>query len=126
MTRYFILSIIFLAAATFSCKTSLAAADKAIKTSVSDNIDIAAAAPGTPSEPVKNVPALPAAQGIPPVQKAHGHVPTMDELAHIHRFHKGRVKKIKRHHGKFWALSKLLLVICHIVLLVIAFMHVTH
>ena len=52
--------------------------------------------------------------------------PHSEELPHIHKFHKERVKKIKRHHGKFWILSKLILVLCHLSILVIAFLHATH
>ena len=54
------------------------------------------------------------------------HVLKMDELAHIHHFHKERVKKLKRHHKKCWVLSKLILILCHLVLLVCAFMHFAH
>lgn len=54
------------------------------------------------------------------------HKPATEELAHIHHFHKERVKKIKQHHKKYWALSKLLLILCHLALLVIAYQHFTH
>ena len=56
--------------------------------------------------------------------KAHG--PKLDEVPHIHHFHKERMKKSKRHHKKFWALSKLLLLLCHIALLMMAYMHAAH
>ena len=49
-----------------------------------------------------------------------------EELAHIHHFHKERVKKIRRHHEKFWIVAKVLLVVCHVVLLICAFLHVAH
>ena len=52
--------------------------------------------------------------------------PKIEELAHIHHFHKERVKKMKRHHKKFWLLSKLLLAICHLLILALAFIHLTH
>lgn len=52
--------------------------------------------------------------------------PHSEELPHIHKFHKERVKKIKRHHSKFWLLSKLILVLCHLSILVIAYLHATH
>jgi len=52
--------------------------------------------------------------------------PHSDELPHIHKFHKERVKKIKKHQGKFWLLSKLILVICHLSILLIAYLHVVH
>lgn len=54
------------------------------------------------------------------------HVLKTEELAHIHRFHKERVKKLKRHHKKCWFLSKLLLILCHLTLLVCAYLHLTH
>lgn len=59
-----------------------------------------------------------------PVKKSH----TMktEELAHIHHFHKERVKKLKRHHKKFWILSKTLLILCHLLLLVCAFQHLAN
>ena len=53
-------------------------------------------------------------------------VPHMEELPHIHRYHKERVKKLRAHHGKFWFLSKAIVVVCHLSLLWIAYMHLTH
>ncbi len=126
MTRYFILSFFFLAIASGASFTSHAAADKAVNTSAHANFDIVNGAQSTELPPVKNIPALPGAEPFQPVQKGHGQVPSFDELAHVHHFHKGRVKKIKKHHNKCWALSKLILVLCHIAILVIAYMHVTH
>ena len=81
----------------------------------------------TPDSPIDGdmQPLIPAAQPVLP----HGpkaEAPKSEELAHIHHFHKERVKKIKRHHKKFWILSKLLLIICHLLLLFVAYMHVTH
>lgn len=77
---------------------------------------------------------LPAAgKTIPPQHDAHhpashGHLkaPYFDEVPHILKFHKERVKKIKRHHGKCWLLTKVLLALCHISILVIGYLHVTH
>lgn len=54
------------------------------------------------------------------------HSSHMDELAHIHKFHKERVKKIKKHHDKYWLLSKILLILCHVSILIMAFLHATH
>jgi anti-sigma28 factor (negative regulator of flagellin synthesis) len=55
----------------------------------------------------------------------HGkaHAPHSEELPHIHRFHKERVKKIKKHHGKCWFLSQVLLFICHAAILYISYLH---
>ena len=80
-----------------------------------------------PAESKTTDPAFPAV----PVTKAEEHskkphILKTDELAHIHHFHKERVKKLKRHHKKYWVLSKLLLILSHIVLLICAYLHLTH
>ena len=49
-----------------------------------------------------------------------------EELAKIHRFHKERVKNHKKHGHKFWIMSKLLLIICHITILLCAFLDLVH
>ncbi len=72
----------------------------------------------------KNMPFFPAPESGSNHQKSHS--PQMDELAHIHKFHKERVKKIRKHHDKCWLLTKILLVICHVSILVIAFLHIIH
>jgi hypothetical protein len=54
------------------------------------------------------------------------HVPQMEELPHIHKFHKERVKKIKKHHDKYWVLSQAIIVLCHLSILVIGYLHATH
>jgi len=58
----------------------------------------------------------------------HGksHAPHSEELPHIHKFHKERVKKITKHHGKCWFLSQALLLICHVAVLYISYLHVVH
>jgi hypothetical protein len=53
-------------------------------------------------------------------------VPHMEELPHIHRFHKERVRKIRQHHSKYWLVSKIILVLCHLSILLIAYLHATH
>lgn len=74
--------------------------------------------------PVKPV-SVPGGSGLkPPVHKMQ--LPVMEELPKVHRFHKERVKKLKKHHRKCWVSAKLLLVVCHVALLICAFMHVTH
>jgi|GEM_PF-2064720 len=52
-------------------------------------------------------------------------VPKSEELPHIHHFHKERVRKSQRHHKKYWLLSKVILILCHLAILVIAYLHVT-
>ncbi|HRE39273.1 MAG TPA: hypothetical protein PK977_09830 [Chitinophagaceae bacterium] len=59
-------------------------------------------------------------------EKAHSHVPSWDELAHIHHFHKNRLKKVRRHYSKCVFFSKLLLIICHAAILFVSYLHVTH
>lgn len=70
---------------------------------------------------------------IPVQEDAHSkspngkiHTPHSEELPHIHKFHKERVKKIKKHNNKLWLLGKLLLALCHISILTIAYLHVIH
>ena len=70
------------------------------------------------------MPVFPAPQ--PKVPHGKLHAPHMEELPHIHKFHKERVKKIKKHHSKYWLLSKILIVLCHLSILVIAYLHATH
>jgi hypothetical protein len=53
-------------------------------------------------------------------------VPHAEELPHIHKFHKERVKKLKKHHGKCWFLSQALLFLCHAAILYISYLHLTH
>ncbi len=70
-------------------------------------------------------------QPVVPVTKTEEHakkphILKTDELAHIHHFHKERVRKLKRHHKKYWILSKLVLVLCQLVLLICAYLHLAH
>lgn len=79
-------------------------------------------------QPVDNsgtskMPVFPAPHNKAPHGKMH--TPQMDELAHMHKFHKERVKKSKNKE-KYWLLSKILLVLCHLSILVIAYLHATH
>jgi hypothetical protein len=63
-----------------------------------------------------------------PADAPHGkaaRVPHMEEIPHIHRYHKDRVRK-KVHHGKLWFLGKAIIVMCQLSLLWIAYMHLTH
>jgi hypothetical protein len=70
---------------------------------------------------------LPVSQESHP-KAPHGktHAPQMEELPHIHKFHKERVKKIKKHHSKYWLLSQVIIVLCHLSILVIGYLHATH
>lgn len=87
-----------------------------LKTSITKDNGSAAA-----PEPM---PLFPATRTIPPVTpEEKAHAPKVEELPHIHHFHKERVKKAKRHHKKYWAFSKIILILCHIALLVMAYIH---
>jgi len=71
----------------------------------------------------KNIPFSTDDEKIP-----HGkvHAPHAEELPHIHKFHKERVKKIKKHHGKCWLMSQILLFLCHAAILYISYLHALH
>lgn len=56
----------------------------------------------------------------------HGKTQAAEELPHIHKFHKERVRKIGRHHPKCWFLSKVLLFVCHLLVLYLAYEHLSH
>jgi hypothetical protein len=65
-------------------------------------------------------------KSAPAGEKAHSHVPSWDELAHIHHFHKNRLKKVRKHYSKCVFISKLLLFITHAAILFVSYLHVTH
>jgi hypothetical protein len=123
MTRYIFISSFFLAIFLFIIATTANSDYKAFSASVSHHSK-AITTKATTDSPEMPMPALPAAATSEHERKSTGM--KMEELAHIHHFHKERVKKVKRHHKKIWTVSKVLLIIIHMVLLVTAFMHVTH
>jgi hypothetical protein len=108
----------------FIIATSSSSDYKAFSASVSHQTKAITAKATTADAPEMPMPALPAAARTEHERKSNGM--KMEELAHIHHFHKERVKKVKRHHKKLWYVSKFLLIIIHIVLLVTAYMHMTH
>ncbi len=123
MTRYFILSILFLSMLTLQPGIAKTAGNSVLTgtENLSDDSKMSTADQATG----KALPVFPGTNQ----EKSHGTkatAPHMEELPHIHRFHKERVKKIRQHHGKFWLLSKILVVLCHISILVIAYLHATH
>jgi len=69
-------------------------------------------------------PSEPVSRQEEPVKKPH--LLKTEELAHIHHFHKERVKKEKYHHKAAYSLAKLILILCHISLLVVAYLHLCH
>lgn len=124
MTRYFIFTGLLLTLILTIPTTSAAGlhSNTAVKTTEETN----KATTTSNESAAKMSPFSHTAKPIYPGEKAHTNVPTMDELAHIHHFHKERLKKIKRHHKKCWTLSQLLLLFCHAAVLIISYLHVTH
>jgi hypothetical protein len=122
MTRLIFISTFFLAMISMTYFSASASTNKSSSVTVSDTKEKGSASASMP------MPQIPVTRTVPPVspeEKAHS--PKIEELPHIHHFHKERVKKVKRHHKKFWALCMLLLLLCHISILVMAYMHViTH
>lgn len=75
------------------------------------------------SQQAKQMPVSKDAQSHVPHGKAH--TPHSEELPHIHKFHKERVKKVRKHRA-CWLLSQVLLFICHASVLYISYLHVVH
>jgi hypothetical protein len=125
MTRFIIISSFFLAMISFTSFTASAVNKKSSPVTVSETKE---AGTGNNSEPVSasnTIPNIPVTKTVSPVHpEEKGHNPKLDELPHIHRFHKERVKKVKRHHKKVWTISLLVLVLCHISILIMAYMHI--
>ena len=116
-------SILFLAMLLLSSQTGLASGQTAISTKGTQAKEKMMTTGAGSETSGMNSPTIPATRNEEPVRKLH--MIKTEELAHIHHFHKERVKKLKKHHKKCWRLSKILLILCHIALLVIAYMHVT-
>lgn len=126
MTRYFFFSILLLVLATGVSNHVFAKAAKQTSSAVANHhsqeqnesnaLPLQAAAPKNSTRAT--------APEHSSEQKAHG--PKLEEVPHIHHFHKERVKKVKKHHKKIWTLSQILLVLCHLALLVMAYSHITH
>jgi hypothetical protein len=110
MTRYFILAMMLVLLAT----PRTLAASNPIRETIEN-----AKNPGG-----QGVPVPPAKHDSPhgPAAKA----PQMDELPHIHRFHKQRLVKMTVHHGKLWFFTQVLIILCHLSILVIGYLHATH
>ena len=71
------------------------------------------------------VPLSHAGQPVQGHPKAKASVPAWDELAHIHHFHRHRLKKLKKHYRPSVWLSKWLLLVTHAAVLFISYLHVT-
>ena len=125
MTRFILLSSFFLAIFSFASFTVSAGNKKSSTVTVSNTKEKASENKSEPVSTSKTVPIVPVTNTVPPLHpEEKGHNPKIDELPHIHHFHKERVKKVKRHHKKIWTISMLLLVLCQISILIMAYMHV--
>ncbi len=124
MTQRTLSSIIF--TMIFSLATTTAIADGHTATSGTETTskEVNTTTSSDHSEQGKKAASFPDSHSKVP----HGKVqaPHMEELPHIHKFHKERVKKIRKHHGKYWFLSQVILVLCHISILIIGYLHATH
>jgi hypothetical protein len=124
MTRYIFFSIFFLLVVLISSDRSFAGTNAATAISVSDSKEAVTDIPVPSKETIPALPSVPATK-----QQNHGgkvHPPRMEELPHIHHFHKERVKRVKKHHGKVWMIVKLIVILCHIGLLICGYLHATH
>src|SRR5262245_45330749 len=121
MTRYFFISILLLVLFTNTSNHVYAMSNKTstVNTKSSKDEKEQKALPVQAAAPKNSTRA--SAPEEAPEHKSHGL--KLDEVPHIHHFHKERVKKAKRHHKKYWALSKIVLLLCHIALLMMAYMH---
>lgn len=114
-TIAFSLSSFAVLANSHSTKTETEQTSKEVKTTANaDHSDEAKKIPVSASDSHSKAP--------------HGktNAPHMEELPHIHKYHRERVKKIKKHHTKLWILSQALVVICNLSILVIGYLHLTH
>ena len=123
MTRYSFFSIIFLVIFSLASHSGLANGHTALPVS-ENNAKKAEGATSADKSMAKKMPVFPAPKPEAPHGKAHA--PVMEELPHIHHYHKERVKKIKKHHTKCWIVSQVIVIVCQLSLLVIAYLHVIH
>ena len=126
MTQRIIISILFLVTVSLGTNRVSGAPQREQMPVIENNLTDTKAAPAkeVPS-PVKNMPTIPAPKPEAPHHKSM-QAPHMEEIPHIHRYHKERVKKVKQHHSKLWFLSQFIVVICQVSLLVIAYLHIVH
>lgn len=122
MTQRILSGIIFMVVFSLATTTALAGGHTAKATTETISKEIKQAA--TSEQPEHGKTMLPDAHSKAPHGKAA--TPQMEELPHIHKFHKERVKKIKKHHSKYWFLSQVILALCHLSILVIGYLHATH
>lgn len=121
MTRYFISSLLFLVIA--GCITSKAFAGNTQKMEQGNPVKESKAT-GMYQSMAGKTAGLPGTHPETPHGKTQA--PHMEEVPHIHKFHKERLKKTRQHHSRYWLLSKLVLALCHLSILVIGYLHATH
>lgn len=124
MTRYFFISFFFLGllAAGYNIAYAKVYGNSKMNISVDDepgSTDMTNPATSQAATPKNTTKALPGEEN----SDKKDHPTKSDELPGIHHFHKERISKVKRHHKKFWILSKLLLILCHLALLILAYVH---
>ena len=126
MKRFLLISIFFLAMIPMATYSASAKSNK-LSSGNKINKRVKAKENSITFPLTKTTPKVPVTKTVPPEPvEEKGHSPKTEELPHIHHFHKERVKKVKRHHKKCWALSMILLVLCHIAILAMAYIHVAH
>lgn len=120
MTRITFITIIFISTLFLSTEPVNGSTRKSGMTQIEKAVS-SQASTGDHELPVSN---SAHSQPMAPHKKVAG--PSMEELPHIHRFHKERVKKVTKHPNRFWVVAKLILVLCHVGLLIMGYLHATH
>lgn len=109
--------LLFLLLATLAAAAKSASADAPLQ---SRENRVETSSHSNPEAPVKTAGSHGAAH---PHAKAT--IPTWDELAHVHHFHRHRLKKLKKYYRKSLWMSKLLLLVTHAAVLFISYLHIT-
>ena len=104
MTHKILYRIIFLMIFSLASHLTMANGHSVKTESEPTSKELKAVASSDHSEAGKKMPA--SADSHSKVPHGKTHAPHMEELPHIHKFHKERVKKIKKHHSKYWLLSQ--------------------
>ena len=121
MTQKFIICILFLV--TVSLGSTMARAGQ-LKISGNTGMHIEKMETGAGKTSPSKAPSSASTPAEPHQGKALK-TPQMEELPHIHRYHRERVKK-QVHRGKLWFLARVLVAICQLSLLWIGYLHLTH
>ena len=125
MTQRIIITILFLVTVSLGSNNARAGKLAAAKVNNSYTTQLELTDVKDIPVPVKPQPIMPSSAPDSPHGKALK-APQLEELPHIHRYHRERVKKNVAHQGKFWFLGQVLVVLSQLSLLFIAYMHITH